>query len=209
MMDRVRLSRTVDMKEDGLAMKSMSGGLLAGVVAAGILLTSVVPQAIAATTPPAAAPAAAPAASATPSPLGTFKAWTAWKGTDANGPICYISSDPSTSLPDGAKRDPVHFLVINRKATGTKNEVQTLIGYPFKKDSKPTATIDSKSYAMVVEGAAAWLASTGDEPGFVAALKSGTKLVVKGTSQRGTETTDTYVLSGVTAALAAADKACS
>ena len=29
--------------------------------------------------------------------LGTFKAWTAWQGTDANGMICYISAQPSAS----------------------------------------------------------------------------------------------------------------
>jgi hypothetical protein len=47
-----------------------------------------------------------------------------------------------------------------------------------------------------------------DEPGFVAALKKGSKLVVHGTSSRGTKTTDTYSLSGVTAAMDAIDKAC-
>ena len=63
--------------------------------------------------------------------LGTFKAWTAWKGTDANGEMCYISAAPSGSEPAGVKRSPIHFLIIHRKGLGTKNEVQTLIGYPF------------------------------------------------------------------------------
>jgi hypothetical protein len=61
---------------------------------------------------------------------------------------------------------------------------------------------------MVTEGEAAWLASTGDEISFVEALKAGSTLVVKGTSQRGTVTTDTYDLGGVTAAMAEIDKAC-
>jgi len=54
---------------------------------------------------------------------------------------------------------------------------------------------------------AAWLASTDDEPGFVAALKKGTSLIVTGTSLKGTKTTDTYSLGGVTAAMDAIDKA--
>ena len=87
--------------------------------------------------------------------------------------------------------------------------MQTLIGYPFNStNANATATVDGKAYPMVTEGAAAWLASTGDESGFVAALKAGTKLVVKGTSQRGTNTTDTYSLRGVTAAMTEIDKAC-
>jgi Invasion associated locus B (IalB) protein len=141
--------------------------------------------------------------------LGSFNDWTAWQGSDANGVICYISSAPTDTEPKNVNRDPIHFLVIHRKGLGTKNEVQTLIGYPFNSTSaNATATVDGKAYPMVAEGAAAWLASTGDEGGFVAALKAGTRLVVKGTSQRGTNTTDTYSLRGVTAAMTEIDKAC-
>ncbi|MBU1305960.1 MAG: hypothetical protein KKF33_10625 [Alphaproteobacteria bacterium] len=141
--------------------------------------------------------------------LGTFNAWTAWQATDASGMICYISATPQSSEPAGANRDPIHFMIIHRKGMGTKNEVQSIIGYPFNtSDAKASASIDGKSYPMVTEGAAAWLASTGDEGGFVQAFKAGTKLSVKGTSQRGTNTTDTYSLSGATAAMNAIDAAC-
>jgi hypothetical protein len=141
--------------------------------------------------------------------LGTFKSWTAWKGTDANGEMCYISATPQSTAPDGVRRSPIHFLVIHRKGLGTKNEVQTLIGYPFNSSgSNASATIDGKTYPMVTEGEAAWLASSADEPTFVEALKAGSTLIVKGTSQRGTNTTDTYDLGGVTAAMAEIDKAC-
>lgn len=146
--------------------------------------------------------------------LGTFKSWTAWTGSDANGPMCYISSAPESWSPQevkGApvKRSPIHFLVINRKGIGTKNEVQTLVGYPFHPtNANVTATIDGKSFPMVTEGEAAWLAVEADEPTFVEALKAGAKLVVKGTSQKGNNMTDNYNLSGVTAALNEIAKAC-
>ena len=105
--------------------------------------------------------------------LGTFNYWTAWKSTDANGEICYISSQPQDAQPTNVNRDPIHFMVIHRKGLGTRNEVQTLVGYPLKEGSTPTATIDGKSYPMVIEGSAAWLASTGDEAAFVDAMKRG------------------------------------
>ena len=153
--------------------------------------------------------AVAPASAQEATNLGTFKAWTAWKGKDANGDMCYISSQPEKSAPEGVKRSPIHFLIIHRKGLGTKNEVQTLIGYPFNTSSaNASAAVDGKAYPMVTEGEAAWLASAGDETGFVAALKAGTTLVVKGTSQRGTNTVDTYNLGGVTAAMTEIDKAC-
>ncbi|WP_374621281.1 invasion associated locus B family protein [Devosia sp.] len=158
--------------------------------------------------------AAAPALGQQIKQLGTFKSWTAWVGSDANGTMCYISAEPEDWSPKevkGApvKRSPIHFLVINRKGLGTKNEVQTLVGYPFHPtNANVSATIDGKSYPMVTEGEAAWLAVEADEPGFVEALKAGTKLVVKGTSQKGNNMSDTYNLSGVTAALGEIGKAC-
>jgi invasion protein IalB len=155
-----------------------------------------------------AAPAKKPAASAAPKSIGTFTAWTAWTATDSTGLICYVSAEPTSSLPKGANRDPIHFLVVDRKGLGTRNEVQTLMGYPIKQGSKPTAAIDGRAYPMIPDGSGAWLASAADEPGFVAAMKAGRSLVVKATSTRGTDTTDTYSLSGVTAALDAANKAC-
>lgn len=141
--------------------------------------------------------------------IGTFNAWTAWRGTDASGEICYISGQPRESQPTNVNRDPVHFLIIHRKGMGTRNEVQTLIGYPFHTtNANVSAAVDGRSFPMVAEGNAAWLASTGDEPAFVQAFKAGNTMVVRGTSQRGTNTVDTYSLSGATAAMNAIDQAC-
>lgn len=140
--------------------------------------------------------------------LGTFNFWTAWKSTDANGVICFISSDPQEALPVGVNRSRISFLIIHRKGLGTRNEVQTLLGYPLQTGSTPSVTVDGKSYAMIIEGETAWLASTGDEVAFVDSMKRGSEMVVKAVSQRGTNTTDTYSLSGVTAAITEADKAC-
>jgi hypothetical protein len=102
-----------------------------------------------------------------------------------------------------------------------RNEVQTLIGYPMQPTSDSfshSADIDGKSYPMksipddpstpIKDNEAAWLASMSDESGFVNSLKSGSTLVVNGTSIRGTKTADTYSLAGVTAAMDTIDKAC-
>ena len=140
--------------------------------------------------------------------LGTHKFWTAWKGTDANGVICYVSSQPQDSQPTNVNRDPIHFLVIHRKGLGTRNEVQTLVGYPMDPNGKPSVTVDGKTYPMLPDGSAAWLSSREDEKPLVEAMKKGSNMVVKGLSKRGTNTTDTYSLSGITAALDQLDKGC-
>ncbi|HZY69124.1 MAG TPA: invasion associated locus B family protein [Devosia sp.] len=189
---------------------------------------------------------AAVLAQSAPQDLGTFNSWTAWKGADENGAICFISAAPQDTAPKEVNgqpinRDPPHFLVIHRErapavnpdgsvakdAAGAnvfrkvRNEVQTLVGYPMRPTTDSffhQAIVDGKAYPMksipddpgtnIVDSEAAWLASTDDESGFVTALKAGSQLVVKGTSGRGTETTDTYSLSGVTAAMNAIDSAC-
>jgi len=141
--------------------------------------------------------------------LGTFNQWTAWKSADASGVICYIASIPQDKQPTNVDHGDVNFFIIHRKGLGTRQEVQSQMGYVLKTGSVPTATVDGKNYNMVIEGKAAWLASTSDEPGFVAEMKRGKTMNVKAVSQRGTNTSYTYSLSGVTAAMKAIDSACS
>ena len=71
----------------------------------------------------------------------------------------------------------------------------------------PELIDDGESYEMFSKGDTAWV-DTGNDKKIVAAMKSGKSLVVNGTSWRGTQTEDTYSLVGISAALAAIDKAC-
>ncbi len=141
--------------------------------------------------------------------LGTFRFWTAWKSTENNEELCYISSQPQDSQPTNVNRGPIYFLVLNRANPGAETEAQALMGYPLDEDSIPQVSVDgTKTYDMVTRGSAAWLASAGDESALLAAMKAGAQMVVKGRSQRGTNTTDTYSLLGVTAAKERIDQAC-
>jgi Invasion associated locus B (IalB) protein. len=141
--------------------------------------------------------------------LGTFNAWTAWSAKDATGQICFVSSQPQKSEPTGVTRSPINFLVVHRKDLGVSNEVQVQYGYPLH-NSNPnvSVSVDGKSYQLVAVGEGGWLARQEQEPEFVASMKAGNQMVVRGTSQRGTNTVDTYSLSGATAAMNAIDAAC-
>ena len=55
---------------------------------------------------------------------------------------------------------------------------------------------------------AAFIENPAQEPQLIAAMKTGHVMTVQGTSRSGTQTTDSYSLSGVTAALDAIVKAC-
>lgn len=139
--------------------------------------------------------------------LGTFDFWTAWSDTDSGGTICYVSSTPQTSEPANVSRGAIHFIVTHR--TGKRNEVSSIVGYPIHEtNANASASIDGQSYPMVSENNAAWLASVEDEPTFVTGMRAGASMVVRATSQRGTNTVDTYSLRGVTAALNRINEEC-
>jgi len=148
-------------------------------------------------------------AASKPQSIGTFKNWVAYTYKNDSGKVCYIVSQPVSSSPKGVNRDPVFFLVTHRPADKVRNEVNTIIGYPFKKSSTTSVTIDNASgFKFFTSGDGAWAGSKEADAKVVAAMKSGANMVVVGHSQRGTKTTDKYSLSGVSAAMKAIDQAC-
>ena len=144
-----------------------------------------------------------------PTQLGIFADWAAYSYKTAESKVCYVSSSPKSMAPKSVKRDPAFFLVTNMpgRKPAVKGEVSTIIGYPFKDGAIVKLTIDGQSFDMFSKGDTAWV-ETGADKTVVTAMKGGQTLKIKGTSWRGTETEDTYSLSGISAALAAIDKAC-
>jgi hypothetical protein len=143
-----------------------------------------------------------------PTQLGEFKDWAAYTYKTSGGKVCYVVSQPKESDPKAAKRDPVFFLITHRPGQNVRNEVSTIIGYPFKKEAIVKLTVDNAAFDLFTNGDGAWADTSAKDKQIVAAMRKGQKLSVKGTSLRGTSTTDTYSLDGLTAALGAIDTAC-
>lgn len=143
-----------------------------------------------------------------PQLVGEFEAWAAYSYDSDNGKVCYIVAQPTESEPKNVNRDPVFFLVTHRPGQNVRNEVSTIIGYPFKQGSSVTVTIDDNPYEMFTSGDGGWFDSGTKDSQVVRAMKAGLKMSVKGVSWRGTETMDQYSLSGVTAAMNKIDETC-
>ena len=88
------------------------------------------------------------------------------------------------------------------------NEPSVIVGYSFKEQSSVSVDIDGQKFTMFTKKDGAWMANPAEERKLVAAMKAGREMVVSGVSARGTQTTYTYSLSGVTAAIGSADTAC-
>jgi invasion protein IalB len=155
-----------------------------------------------------ALPAAAFGQAKDPTPLGESGDWAAYAYKAKGGKVCYVVSQPKGSAPKNAKRDPVFFLITHRPGQSVRNEVSTIIGYPFKKDVNVEVAIDDKGYTLFTNGDGAWADTKDKDKKVVAAMKKGKSMTVSGTSERGTETTDTYSLKGLSDALDKIDAAC-
>lgn len=147
--------------------------------------------------------AAAPAGNPKPSLLGQYEAWSAYTATPNGRKICFAIARPASSLsdPPNRPRDHAFAFVASRPAEKVKEEVSILIGYSFKPSSEASLAVGSAKFAMYTQNDSAWVRHSGEEPRLVDAMRKGSDLVIKGTSERGTQTNDTFSLKGISQAL--------
>ncbi|MEP0321713.1 invasion associated locus B family protein [Bauldia litoralis] len=153
--------------------------------------------------------AIAPALAATS--IGTFRQWGAYTSTENGGKMCFVASQPTEKKysKDISGRDPAFFMVTTIPNKNIRNEASTIIGYPFADNSKVKVEIvGGGTFTMFTDKDSAWIENPAQEADLITAMRKGSRMIVEGTSRRGTITTDTYSLSGVTAALEAMAKEC-
>jgi Invasion associated locus B (IalB) protein len=156
---------------------------------------------------PAAAAPEAPAAPAVggvqPTLLGTFGDWGAYTASPSGKKVCFALAKPANSqtTPPGRPRDPAFLFVSSRPAEKVKDEVSIIIGYGFKPNSDATLETGGATYAMYTQSDGAWVKNAAEETRLVDAMRKGTDVTIKGTSARGTATSDVFSLKGLAQAL--------
>ena len=157
----------------------------------------------------AAAPAT-PAGDAQPALLGQYGDWGAYTASPGGNKVCFALAKPKAmkTEPEGRKRDQSYVFVSTRPADKVKNEVSVIIGYPFKTSSDATAEVGTAKFAMYTQNDGAWIKNVAEEARMVDAMRKGADLTVKGTSGRGTRSTDQYSLKGLAQALDKIEQEC-
>jgi invasion protein IalB len=153
---------------------------------------------------PAPAPAAAAAAGgAEPTLIGQYGTWGAYAATPSGKRVCFALAKPASSKtnPPNRPRDPAYAFVSTRPAEKVVNEVSIMIGYQLKPGSESTLEVGGASYAMYTQGDGLWIKNAAEEERMVDAMRKGADVTVKGISAKGTETTDTFSLKGLSQAL--------
>jgi hypothetical protein len=155
----------------------------------------------AAAKPDAAATAAA--GGAEPTLIGQFGTWGAYTATPNGKKVCFALAKPSSSKtnPPNRPRDPAYAFVSTRPAEKVSNEVSIMIGYTLKPGSESSLEVGGASYAMYTQGDGLWIKNAAEEERMVEAMRKSADVTVKGVSAKGTETTDTFSLKGLSQAL--------
>ncbi len=177
----------------------------AAVMGAALVWASAAMDAHAQARPSRPAPAAEPAK---PALVATFGDWGVFATPPGKARTCYSLSQPKQRQPANLNRDPAFIYISHRPADKVRNEVSIIIGFDVKPDRAPKAEIGNDVFDLVAKGGHMWLKNASDEGKFVAALRKGSRLVIKAHSMRNNLTTDTYSLSGVGQALDRALKEC-
>jgi invasion protein IalB len=149
-------------------------------------------------------PAAGPAAQATL--LGQYGDWGAYSASPSGRKVCFALAKPSSSVDSPPNRrtaaNAVYMFVSTRPDEKVANEVSLLItGYAFKPNSDASLAIGNAPFAMYTQNDGAWVKNAGDETRMVEAMRKGADLVIKATTSKGTQTTDTFSLKGISQAL--------
>lgn len=152
---------------------------------------------------------ATPAKASEPRLLGTFGDWAAYGFTENGNKVCYMASQPKTAVGNYTKRgEDIFALVTHRPAEKTKDVFSYITGYPYKAGSEVSVLVNGRTFKLFTQGDTAWAPDASIDAAMAKAIQAGSKMVVKGTSKRGTLTTDTYSLKGSGSAYKAISREC-
>ena len=134
--------------------------------------------------------------------------WTVYTFEENGQTVCYMASPPNSDSGNYSKRGEISAQITHWPGAETKNVFSYVAGYPYKKGSTVSVEIGGRTFTLFTQGEMAWSPDAQTDASLIEAIKKGREMVVKGTSARGTLTTDTYSLSGSTAAHNAISKLC-
>lgn len=131
--------------------------------------------------------------------IDTYNDWEAYRANQGGTVSCFIMSKPTRLEPTDRNHGDVFFFLTTRPDQNVVHEASVLVGYPFEENSTVRVEVDGKEFSMFTKEDGAWVESTADEQQLVQAMRAGSRMTVKGRSARGTDTSYTFSLAGVTA----------
>ncbi|MGV3491462.1 MAG: invasion associated locus B family protein [Devosia sp.] len=144
--------------------------------------------------------AAAPAFAQSVKLIGEFRDWAAYTATESTGPVCFALSKPTDVTPSPDGYTGAWLYLTNRPSEGVRNELNLVAGFTFAPNSSATANVGGTVFELYTDQDAAWLLDPTQAENLASALRAGSQVVFDGTSDQGIRVTQTFSLSGATAA---------
>ena len=141
--------------------------------------------------------------------IGKYKDWEAMIISEASGKICFAQSSPILQKPETDKRDSKLFVTF-RPNDSITNEVSVTPGYEFNSGNSVMAQSGKSKFKFdIKEQGFAWIADPKIELKMIKQMRKGSRIMITGYNQQGSQTIDHYSLLGFTKAYNASRKACS
>ena len=144
----------------------------------------------------------------TPRSTGKYKNWESFVAETEKGKICFAQTKPILQAPKSNKREAKLFVTFrpNEKIT---DEISVTPGYEFNKNNSVTAVSGKYKFKFdIKQSGFAWIADNKIEVKMVRQMKRGSRIMITGYNQKGSQTIDHYSLLGFTKAYEAAKTTC-
>ena len=141
--------------------------------------------------------------------IGKFKDWETIVIKNDNNLICFAQSKPILQAPKKNLREARIFVTF-RPDKKISDEISITAGYEFNNKNSITAKSGKSKYKFdIAQEGFAWIADNKQEKKMIKTMKRGSRIMITGYNQKGSQTIDHYSLLGFTKSYGAAKKSCS
>ncbi len=141
--------------------------------------------------------------------IGKFKDWEVIVIVNDTETFCFAQSTPVLQSPKKNPREARLFVTFRPKDK-IKDEISATAGYDFNKKNSITAKSGKYKYNFdISQENFAWIADNKIEKKMIKTMKKGSRIMITGYNQKGSQTIDHYSLLGFTKAYNTAKKSCS
>ena len=141
--------------------------------------------------------------------IGKFKDWEAVVIKKNSELVCFAQSKPVLQAPKSNPRE-ARLFVSFRPNKKILDEISITAGYEFNTKNSIYAKSGKYKYKFdIAQEGFAWIASNKQEKKMIRIMKKGSRIMITGYNQKGSQTIDHYSLLGFTKAYSTAKKSCS
>ena len=141
--------------------------------------------------------------------IGKYKDWESMVITETSGKVCFAQSSPILQSPKSNNKRDAKLFISFRPADKIIDEVSVTAGYEFNSNTVSAQSGKNKFKFDIKEQGFAWIADTKIEFRMIKRMKKGSRIMITGYNQKGSQTIDHYSLLGFTKAYNSSKKACS